>query len=98
MRRREFLAAATLPLWARPAHAAATSKVVTGLRKISLERRAALAANADKRTVAQLNASIPEIDEIEVVNGVSPERSEGIPSNPNQPIPSPPSGPTLRRR
>jgi endonuclease/exonuclease/phosphatase family metal-dependent hydrolase len=96
MRRREFLAAATLPLWARPAHAAATSKVVTGLRKISLERRAALAANADKRTVAQLNASIPEIDEIEVVNGVSPERSEGIPSNPNQPIPSPPSGPTLR--
>ena len=73
MRRREFLAAATVPLWyrARPAHAATSSKVVGGLRKISLERRAALEKNAEGRAIDVLQRSIPEIDDIEVANGAA---------------------------
>ena len=73
MRRREFLAAATLPLWcgARRTDAATSAKAVDRLRKISLERRAALAANAEGRAIDALQRSIPEIDEIEVWNGAA---------------------------
>ena len=71
MRRREFLAAATVPFWARPAHAKTTSKIVERLRKISLERRAALAANAEGRAIEALQRTIPEIDDIEVSNGAA---------------------------
>ena len=71
MRRREFLAAATLPFWARTAHAKTTSKSVESLRKISLERRAALAANSEGRAIDALQRSIPEIDDIEVANGAA---------------------------
>lgn len=72
MRRRTFLAAATLPLWSGRRSAAASglsSRVVERLRPISQERRARLARNAEGRTIEALDALIPEIGEIEVWNG-----------------------------
>ena len=78
MQRRTFLAAAALPFWnaalARSA-TGTTSKVVDTLRRISLERRAALERNAEGRTLGALHRLIPEIDEVEVWNGASRARA-----------------------
>jgi endonuclease/exonuclease/phosphatase family metal-dependent hydrolase len=74
MQRRTFLAALPFLGFARELLAAAgrtSSRVVDRLRRISSRRRDALAKNAEGRTVEALNRSIPEIDEIEVRNGVS---------------------------
>jgi endonuclease/exonuclease/phosphatase family metal-dependent hydrolase len=79
MRRRTFLAAAALPFWnaaleptaARPKR---TSRVVDRLRRVSQERREALDQNGDHRAPAELNRDIPEIDDLEVVNGASSAR------------------------
>lgn len=79
MERRTFLAVAGLPFWnaalAQDATRARTmSRVVDRLRRISLERRAALERNAEGRTVGALQRLIPEIDEVEVWNGATPAR------------------------
>lgn len=46
-------------------------RVVSELRQVSLERRAALERNIEMRSPAELNNSIPEIDDIELRNGAS---------------------------
>src|SRR5688572_20583144 len=78
MHRRTFLAAAGLPFWsAIEPNANApkkTSRAVERLRRISLERRAALERNAEGRTIDALHRSIPEIDEVEVWNGAARTR------------------------
>jgi endonuclease/exonuclease/phosphatase family metal-dependent hydrolase len=77
MRRRTFLGAAVLPFWGAPPHerqAATprrTSQVVTRLRPVSQQRRAALDLNAENRTPLELNGRIPEIDDVEVFNGAA---------------------------
>jgi endonuclease/exonuclease/phosphatase family metal-dependent hydrolase len=74
MRRRSFLAAAAFPFWSAGARAASPwtrSAVVDRLRPISKERRAALARNAEGRTLEALGRLIPEIDEVEVRNAAS---------------------------
>ena len=53
---------------------ALADKTVATLRKVALERRAALAANAERKPVEELNRSIPEIGEIEVWNGAGTAR------------------------
>jgi endonuclease/exonuclease/phosphatase family metal-dependent hydrolase len=77
MQRRTFLAAAALPFWSaalEPTGPKKTSRVVDKLRRISVDRRAALERNAEGRTLAALQRLIPEIDEIEVWNGAPPAR------------------------
>ena len=78
MERREFLLAMGVAIVSRRIATADSSRLsrttVASLRKIGLERRAALAANVEKRTVEELNRTIPEIDEIEVWNGAPAAR------------------------
>ena len=77
MERRTFLAAAVLPFLkvAEPKAAPRlTSRVVDRLRPISQRRRDALERNAEKRTPAALNRLIPEVDEVEVLNGAPAAR------------------------
>ena len=79
MQRRAFLAAAATPFWSAAFLQGATgpgstSKVVARLRRISLERRAALERNAEGRTPSALHRLIPEVDEVEVWNGASRAR------------------------
>ena len=78
MERREFLLAVGMAIAFRRTAMAEdprlSAKTVDKLRKISLDRRAALAANTDKRSVEQLNALIPEIGEVEVWNGAPAAR------------------------
>lgn len=74
MERRTFLAAAALPFWSAVIEPPAgkprgTSRAVDRLRPVSQQRRDALARNAEKRTPAALNRTIPEIDDLEVFNG-----------------------------
>jgi endonuclease/exonuclease/phosphatase family metal-dependent hydrolase len=77
MERRTFLAAATLPFWGAvargdvPGKPKVTSRVVGTLRPVSLERRAAFDLNPGHKTAVELNRSIPEIDDIEVLNTAS---------------------------
>jgi endonuclease/exonuclease/phosphatase family metal-dependent hydrolase len=77
--RREFLAALAWTAFgaaqARSESVPRTSgKTVDRLRRISLDRRAALERNAGGRTPGALNRQIPEIDEVEVWNGAAPAR------------------------
>ena len=77
--RREFLAALACTVLgaarARGESAARTSsKTVETLRRIGLDRRAALDRNAEGRTTEALNRLIPEIDEVEVWNGAPAAR------------------------
>src|SRR5688572_19830763 len=83
MERRTFLAAAAVPcLKIADRKAVATrllsSRVVDRLRRVSQQRRDALALNAAGKSALELNRTIPEIDEIEVFNGAaaaSPRRT-----------------------
>jgi endonuclease/exonuclease/phosphatase family metal-dependent hydrolase len=79
MRRRTFLAAAAIPLWnarARAATAGTSARVVDRLRRISQERRNALARNAEGRPLEALGRLIPEVDDVEVWNASgAPPRS-----------------------
>ena len=77
MRRRTFLAFVPLLAIARDLVAETprlAAKAVDRLRRVSQSRRDALAKNAEGRSVEALNARIPEIDAIEVNNGVSDAR------------------------
>ena len=75
MERREFIGAVAVALLG-PVRGGAqggprtSAKTVRRLRRISQARRDALAANAEGRSSVALNATIPEIEEIEVVNDV----------------------------
>ena len=77
--RREFLAALAWTVFgaaqARSDSSPRTSgKTVASLRRISVDRRAALERNSEGRSVDALQRLIPEIDEIEVWNGAAPAR------------------------
>ena len=68
-----------IPLWSTASAqttgtAERSSRVVTGLRVISKERRRALDENVAKKTVTALNRLIPEISEVELRNGASNAR------------------------
>ena len=65
-----------VPLWSTASAqttgtAERSSRVVTGLRVISKERRRALDENVAKKALTLLNRLIPEISEIELRNGAS---------------------------
>ena len=80
MHRRTFLTVAALPFCSGDLQpnqqqnlprVKRSTRVVSELRQVSLERRAALERNIEMRSPAELNNSIPEIDDIELRNGAS---------------------------
>ena len=79
MRRRTFLAGATLPFLGlayaqTPTRPKKTSTVVKQLRKVSQARRVELERNPRNLSPERLNELIPEINDIELFNGASTAR------------------------
>src|SRR5678815_203186 len=78
MQRRTFLTALAIPFvkthGQAPSKATRSSNVVRALRVIDQDRRDALDRNIQGESPSELNSLIPEISDIEVLNGAS-ERS-----------------------